>query len=318
MGDHPLPALPHDIHHDEVQIKSRRITDSQLAAKCDYTDSREGIGQYYTLISDTTETDLRNPPYLNDEHRTLLKANERPASKIALHRPVYASANDAYDNYQSVTAHTKYEECAALHGAPEKQDEISYTPIDRDTLQDPYQGATLGAACDCLPHTYTTDQCNNGILSRDRNSLYEVPTDDDEDDDDEQQRVQLVRFAEALTILYSPTPPTPPPHRTPTPKFPTLPPALPNFKPYGPRIPPWGSLDNLDRERRSRSNLRVLEDTLGECFSQRERLRQAEGVRNGRKRTEGEELRELVLGMYPEIETRRAERKTCFCSCAVM
>jgi hypothetical protein len=131
--------------------------------------------------------------------------------------------------------------------------------------------------------------------------------------DDEPQRETLVRFADAHTILCTPPPPTPPPHRTLSSSTLSLRSASPRLKPCGPRIPPWSSTDNLDHERRLRNDLRSLEDTLDEQFDERERLRKEAEARNGKRRTEGEELRELMLGIYPEMEEGKKERSWCLC-----
>lgn len=158
------------------------------------------------------------------------------------------------------------------------------------------------------------------------------------EDDDGPQWKRTVRFADTHTYLCTPPPPpTPPPHRSlssaPSESIPylllrdysyiSLSQQLESHAFHGPRAPPWGSSENLERERRLRTDIRFLEDKLEHRFDEdyrrraRERARIDQELKKGIRKTDGDELRELVLGIYPDMGFESKERTRC-CACVVM
>jgi len=170
------------------------------------------------------------------------------------------------------------------------------------------------------PSQVTRDQAANTSIDRSFKEEYRVTNDGIHSNHFRHSR--HVRFADTYTLICTPSanvPPPPPPHLTPpyTVYAPT---------PHGPRIPPWVSAENLDRERRVRTDLRVLEDTLGakffedECRLAIERQAEEEETRAGRRKTEVDEFREAVMEVYPELGFREvdAREKTDSCGCCTV
>lgn len=105
----------------------------------------------------------------------------------------------------------------------------------------------------------------------------------------------------------------------------------PLFFPYsspkpgsGPRPPPWGSSDNLELRRQTRSNAREREDARkmrDSGCSIYKSSDSTESVRENTMRREVEEYREQVLRLYPDLEfdgEKNEEGGCCWCLCVVM
>ncbi|KAH4184571.1 hypothetical protein HBI81_242680 [Parastagonospora nodorum] len=105
----------------------------------------------------------------------------------------------------------------------------------------------------------------------------------------------------------------------------------PLFFPYaspktgpGPRPPPWGSSDNLELRRQTRSDAREREDARilrdsGSSFYKSSDS--TESMRENTMRREVEEYREQVLRLYPDLEfdgKKNEEGGCCWCLCVVM
>lgn len=308
MSEHPLPALPHE-DQDEVQLEPRFEPRGQ--AGCERTSILKGNGEAYALFDDASEVDLRPCSYPDDAHHGLsafLHATELINDPLSQKSPAVVCGAQA--NCSATSSQRSHQDCVergASH-APEELD-TSLWPINNDTALPPlYHRTSCDAVCDYVSETTSAQQSLHYPSDAEYSPLHDAPT----ESDDELYRETLVRFADTHTILCTPPPPTPPPHRTLS-SILSLTSTPPRLKPYGPRTPPWGSTENLDRERRFRTDIRVLEDTLDKQFNGRERLRKQAQARNGKRRTEGEELRELVLGIYPEMEAELKERGCWFC-----
>lgn len=105
----------------------------------------------------------------------------------------------------------------------------------------------------------------------------------------------------------------------------------PLFFPYsspkpgpGPRPPPWGSSDNLELRRQTRSDAREREDARKMRDSGSSIYKSSdstESVRENTMRREVEEYREQVLRLYPDLEfdgKKNEEGGCCWCLCVVM
>ncbi|KAF2249065.1 hypothetical protein BU26DRAFT_594753 [Trematosphaeria pertusa] len=122
-----------------------------------------------------------------------------------------------------------------------------------------------------------------------------------------------VRFAEPTSC-----PPTPrsSPSLSPRALYDTT-----RLKPYGPRQPPWGSSEDLELQRRSRTDVRARDDDIRERISAKSlRLLQARQGTSGKKRmTEVEELREQIYEVYPDMTFEGdGDEEGCCCCCVVM
>jgi hypothetical protein len=306
MREHPLPALPHE-EEDEVQCE----THSQIGRK---TSVLKRSGETYALFDDTSEIDLKASSCSEDEHHgvgAFPHAATLPGD-LPISKPLDSATCEAYTSCSSANPSQRSREDSVERGAsyaPEEEEDSWWSTCDAAPLPHTFRQASCDAVCDLVPDT-TLDQPYTYCLPV---AEYNIGHDAPMDPNDEPHREILVHFADAHTILCTPPPPTPPPHRSLSAITLSLPSASPRLKPYGPRIPPWGSSDNLDHERRLRTDFRSLEDTLDEQFDEREKLRKETEARNGKRRTEGEELRELVLGIYPEMEEGKKERSWCLC-----
>lgn len=307
MSQHLLPPLPHEGQH-ETLLEPQLETLSQIG--CERTSTMTGSGETFAWFGDSSEIDLRIAPSPDDEQhglgdpvhtKTLPDGVRFPEVPPALYKArIYDRLAGCPDRSQQHS-----DKNIASH-EPVSLDNMSW-PTNNDTALPPLLRCdSREARCDYVPDTSSDQQCIFCPPDTDYESPCEAPT----DSIDEPSRKTLVRFADFHTILYTPPLPTPPPHLTFQSTFSSAP---SRHKPYGPRIPPWGSSENLDRERRLRTDIRGLEDTLDERFDTRERLRREDEVKNAKRRTEGEELRELVLGIYPEMEVEQRDRACCVC-----
>lgn len=92
----------------------------------------------------------------------------------------------------------------------------------------------------------------------------------------------------------------------------------------GPRPPPWGSFEELARVRRMRIDDRASDYALSNRFEAdkrrltRVRQNEVEDIKSGKRRTEVDELRDLVSDIYPDMTFEGEERRGCRCCCLVM
>ncbi|KAL5445626.1 hypothetical protein PMIN07_008970 [Paraphaeosphaeria minitans] len=308
MSEHPLPAVPHE-DQDEPQLEVRFETNGQT--ECERISILKGSGDTYALFDDTSEIDLMYSACSDEEHHGLsafLHTTEPSDDLLSQTSPAVMHAgqtcNSAGDSQRSQQGCFE----SGLSHARDRLKDLSWPVINDAAFPPLFRHASCDAVRDYVPNTTSDQRYTYCSSDADYDLRYDALT----ESDDEPSRETLVRFADVHTVLCTPHPPTPPPHLTlsSTSSLPSVPLRL---KPYGPRIPPWGSTEHLDHERRLRNEIRVLEDTLDEQFDKRARLRKEEEAKNGKRRTEGEELRELVLGIYPEIEAARTERGCCLC-----
>ncbi|KAF2449908.1 hypothetical protein P171DRAFT_480964 [Karstenula rhodostoma CBS 690.94] len=311
MSEHPLPALPREDQY-EVQLEPRLETHYQT--RCERTSILKESGETYALFDDTSEIDIRPYSYPDDAHHglsTFLHASTLP-DDLPSQKPSGSVEHDAQTYCSSAADSQRTQRDYIERGAsraPEKLDNSLWSTSNDTALPSTPCRASCDAVCDYVPDATSVQQC----IYCPSDANFDPRCDAPMESDDELFRETLVRFADAHTILCTPPPPTPPPHLTFS-SASSLPSAPPRLTPYGPRIPPWGSTENLDRERRLRTDIRTFEDTLDEQFDDRERLRKEAEARNEKRRTEGEELRELVLGIYPEMEAGQKERGCCLCA----
>ncbi|KAF1971326.1 hypothetical protein BU23DRAFT_570097 [Bimuria novae-zelandiae CBS 107.79] len=328
----PLPKLPSEDRSDEsLDLGSDEKTrDDRKGNEGGQRSILKGSDDFLALFDDTSEvhvetsSDLNNDLYHSKAHQhvTTLFSDSAVPPPPPQHRSIdaftYRLPTDPNPTAESI--HPR-----AIYIAHYEQDADPWSPANE---------IEIGSAISL--RRVSTDAVIN--FGEDTARLYQSTTepagtyyDSPTDEDDEAYHTPLVHFVDTHTYLRTPSPPTPPPHRSnvSSTSLPLSPSPTPStfesypLKPYGPRIPPWGSAENLDRERQLRTDIRVLDDKLQERFDgdairrARERQRAAEELRMGIRRTEGEELRELVLAVYPEMEAERRERGWC-CACVVM
>ena len=330
---HPLPALPAE---SQTRIDSWNDPKSQLC-QSERETGRRGIMResedYLALFDDTSEVHVEALLDLDDNflHFKIDQHEATPLgdSEGSPPTPRHHLSDDTILNDTLSIHHQKSKppDRSAAH-LSQRQQGYDFCIRNNDIGVEPaifLNRASLEAVID-----YAATATPESPFRRDSSDAghYFLP-----DDDYEPHRTPYVRFADAHTYLCTPSPPTPPPHGIlsifPSASTPSLLPLklsytsstseLNRIGPYGPRIPPWGSSENLDRERRLRTDLRVLEDRLEERFNSdarrraRERQREYEEVKSGVRRTEGEELRKAVLGIYPEMEDETKEWMCCYC-----
>ncbi|KAJ4360723.1 uncharacterized protein N0V89_001290 [Didymosphaeria variabile] len=332
MREHPLPALPHE-DKDEVQSKPRDETDVRVEPGSEHASISKESENAFALFDDTSEINLDLFARADDDYhnlRTFLHAKAPlNGSKVPQQRLSEFTTHEAHSSGLSATPiHLSTGTLTrGASNAPKEPDNVLRVNCDESTFAYHFRRASLDAVCDYAPDAPHVEHHHHRRSSSDYGPLHDAST----DEDDEPHHKPLVRFADAHTILCTPLSPKPPPQQTFSYPIPLTPPvpirrtelsytaSVPDrFKPYGPRLPPWGSTDNLDRERRLRTDIRRLEDPLDEHFDERDRLRKAEEARKGQRRTEGDELRELVLGIYPELEETEKDRGRSCWMCAVM
>ncbi|KAL1600487.1 hypothetical protein SLS60_006873 [Paraconiothyrium brasiliense] len=333
-----MHPLPHE-DKDEVQSERRDDTDVEVEPESEHVRISKEKENSFALFDDASEINVGHFAQADDhfaqaddENRNVgafLRA-EIPLDgpKVRTQKPSNSTTHKARSSDPSATT-VQFSKDISTHGASNALKEPNnalWVNSDESTVAYRSRRASLDAVCDYIPNAHHVENHDRRRSSSEYDPHHGASTDEDE----EPHRKPLVRFADAHTILCTPLPPTPPPHQTsfsPAPLPPPIPisptelsytaPIPARDKPYGPRIPPWGSTDILDRERRLRTDVRLHEDTLEKRFGERDRLRKAEEARKGTRRTEGEELRELVLGIYPELEETEDRGRYCW-MCAIM
>ncbi|KAJ4304666.1 hypothetical protein N0V90_000193 [Kalmusia sp. IMI 367209] len=304
MATHPLPALPFEPNIDYKRVEE---WDEQKVGWSDHAHVQKGSEVELALFEDTSGIytyHLRRDTTLIDDSEAL-----QPG-------PSHCERHDAHSYSPSMTHlqyHGENSHRTATLAVCDEQDDVSWATVRSMSPAEALR-ASCDTVCDYDPDTSRIKQQAHSHFDANGNTSRKA-----------------LKDAGAHTILYNPLL-TPPPHQTSREAISHRTFHIRDnfseperFAPCGPRIPPWGSTDNLDRKRRSRTGLRSLEDTLEDRFDEEhkkrvmERQRLDEEMRSGKRKTEVDELRDLVLELYPDMNLRRDdEKKRCGCSCVVM
>lgn len=340
MTAHPLPELPYDESKDErTNSWQTRKAQEQRAGKGEYGAILNGRDGHSTFLDDASEICMETSISLHqdDTNPTAKRSNIGACRDLAVPTP----PPEPHDNNSSPAYAILHDSHSVSHvdelTSPElrtPRNNISWPPsvttADDGVVYLPRN--TLDTVNEFSSHSRIV-QNNQGYQLND-DSFYDASTDSDSD----HHRIPLVRFAPTHTFLRTPSPPTPPPHQVtthsvsppiphlllPRPSYTSLSPCSSTvYMPYGPRTPPWGSQETLDRERRNRIDTRGRDMSLQERFEVDRRMREwkwrraEEETRMGRRRSEGERVRAVVRKLYPDEDDAESRERGCIL-CAVM